>query len=59
MSRRTGNPYGRTAEQQAEIANYVRAVEPLLRRGATLELDGEQPVGALADAIEQLIAGIS
>jgi hypothetical protein len=58
VSRRTGNPYGRTAEQQAEIANYVRAVEPLLRRGATLEFDGEQPVGALADAIEQLIAGI-
>jgi hypothetical protein len=31
----TGNDPG----QQAEIAGYVETVEPLLRRGATLELD--------------------
>jgi shikimate kinase len=55
VSRRTNNPYGRTAEQQAEIAHYVQTVEPLLRRGATLELDGQQPVSELADAIERLI----
>jgi shikimate kinase len=58
VSRRTSNPYGRTADQQAEIAGHVREVEPLLRRGATLELDGEQPVGELADAIEDLITRI-
>jgi shikimate kinase len=55
VSRRTNNPYGRTAEQQAEIAQYVQTVEPLLRRGATLELDGRQPVSELADLIERLI----
>ena len=33
-------------------------VEPLLRRGATLELDGEQPVDELADAIENMITRI-
>jgi len=43
VSRRTNNPYGRTAEQQAEIAQYVESVEPLLRRGAPLELDGGRP----------------
>lgn len=48
------NPYGRTPEQRAEIAGYVRTVEPLLRRGATLELDGRRPVTDLADTIEAL-----
>ena len=28
---RKGNPYGRTAEQQAEIRRYVTEIEPLLR----------------------------
>jgi shikimate kinase len=54
VSRRTNNPYGGTAQQRAEIAHYVQTVEPLLRRGATLELDGQQPVSELADAIERL-----
>jgi shikimate kinase len=54
VSRRTNNPYGGTPEQRAEIAQYVQTVEPLLRRGATLELDGRQPVIELADAIERL-----
>ncbi|WP_329002861.1 AAA family ATPase [Kribbella sp. NBC_00709] len=54
VSRRTNNPYGSTAEQQAEIAGYVETVEPLLRQGATVELDGRKPVGELADLIEGL-----
>ncbi|WP_116450695.1 AAA family ATPase [Blastococcus litoris] len=52
---RTGNPYGRTAAQQAEIAHYLDTVEPLLRRGASLELDGRRPVGELADVVEGLL----
>lgn len=59
VSRRTNNPYGKTPEQQAEIAGYVRTVEPLLRRGATLQLDGQRPVSELADAIERLVTGPS
>ena len=54
VSRRTNNPYGGTAEEQAEIAKYARTVEPLLRRGATLELDGRRPVAEIADLIEGL-----
>jgi shikimate kinase len=53
VSRRTNNPYGKTPEQQAEIAQYVESVEPVLRRGATLELDGRRPVAELADVIER------
>jgi len=55
VHRRINNPYGKTADQQAEILQYLRTVEPLLRRGATLELDGRRPVAQLADAIEGLV----
>ena len=55
VGRRTNNPYGKTADQLADIARYVEAVEPLLRRGSTLELDGRRPVGELADVIENLV----
>ena len=52
---RTNNPYGKTSEQQAEIARYLDTVEPLLRRRATLELDGQRATSELADVIEQLV----
>lgn len=54
-STRTNNPYGQTPEQQAEIAAYRESVEPLLRHGATLELDGRRPVAELADLVEALM----
>ena len=57
VSSRTNNPYGKDREQRAEIARYVDTVEPLLRRGATLELDGRRPVSELADIIEELVTG--
>ncbi|MCW3157766.1 hypothetical protein [Micropruina sonneratiae] len=47
-----------TAENQGrfyEIAGYHETVEPLLRRGATLELDARRPVGDLADAVEAML----
>jgi shikimate kinase len=42
VTKRTNNPYGNDPEQHAEIAGYVATVEPLLRRGATLELDARR-----------------
>jgi shikimate kinase len=55
VSTRTNNLYGTTPEQRAEIAHYLDTVEPLLRRGARLELDGQRPASKLADAIEDLV----
>lgn len=52
---RTNNPYGKTAEQQADISRYVAEVEPLIRRSATLELDGLLPIQALAECVEQCL----
>jgi shikimate kinase len=51
------NPYGRTPEQRAQIAEYFCTVEPLLRRGATIELDGRREIPELADAVEKLVRG--
>jgi shikimate kinase len=53
--RRRANPYGRTPEQRAEIADHVRTVEPLLRLGATVELDGRREISELADTVEKLV----
>jgi adenylate kinase family enzyme len=53
---RTNNNYGKSPAEQAEVAHYCRTVEPLLRRRATVELDGRRPVGELADTIERLVS---
>ncbi|WP_457123789.1 AAA family ATPase [Microbacterium sp. A588] len=52
---RTNNPYGRSAQDQEEIRRYVIEVEPLLRSGADLELDGRRSVDDLADEVESLL----
>lgn len=56
VTARSTNPYGGTAEQRAEILGYLATVEPLLRQGATLELDGRRPTAELADVVERLLA---
>ncbi|HWJ53322.1 MAG TPA: AAA family ATPase [Propionibacteriaceae bacterium] len=53
---RTSNPYGSRPEEQREIAHYVETVEPLLRQGASVELDGRAEPASLVDAVEILIA---
>lgn len=58
VATRTNNPYGNNAEDRESIRKYVRDVEPLLRRGATLVLDGRLTVAALADQIEELMGPI-
>ena len=52
---RTNNPYGKSVDQRAEIIHFTQIVEPLMRKGSTLELDSRRPISELADAIEQLM----
>jgi shikimate kinase len=52
---RTNNPYGKIAEHQADITRYVAEVEPLIRRTATLELDGLLTISGLADRVENCL----
>lgn len=53
---RTNNPYGSSAEDRAAIRQNLVEVEPLLRLGAGLELDGRMPTSELADVVESLLA---
>jgi len=55
IAERTNNPYGSTPEQLEEIRGNTAEVEPLLRRGAGLELDATRPVAELADRLEALL----
>jgi dephospho-CoA kinase len=55
-SRRT-NPFGKTAAERARILGDLHAVEPLLRSGATAEIDTRRPVAEVADLIESIAAG--
>ncbi|WP_246670005.1 ATP-binding protein [Arthrobacter zhaoguopingii] len=55
VSTRTSNPYGNVETEQSVIRQQVLDVEPLLRQGATLELDGRRPLSELADAVERLM----
>ncbi len=52
---RSNNPYGRSPEDRAEIARYVAEVEPLIRRGARVELDARRPVTELARDVTRLL----
>jgi shikimate kinase len=54
VTTRTSNPYGSRPEEQREIAHYVETVEPLLRQGASVELDGRAEPASLVDAVELL-----
>jgi dephospho-CoA kinase len=56
VTERKNNPYGSRPTDRDEIAHHVETVEPLLRQGATDELDGRRPVAELADLIERLLA---
>jgi len=52
----SNNPYDQTPEEQDEIRVHLQSVAPLLRRGATLELDGRRPTNELAYTVESLLA---
>jgi shikimate kinase len=52
---RTNNPYGNAKTEQSLIRQHVLEVEPLIRRSASLELDGRRPVSELADEVERLL----
>jgi adenylate kinase family enzyme len=56
VSRRT-NDYGKTAAERALILDDLVTVEPLLRAGATAEIDTRRPIHEVVGALES-IAGV-
>lgn len=55
VQRRLTNPYGSTESERNEIRENLRSIEPLLRRGATLELDATRPLVDLVGEIMSLV----
>jgi shikimate kinase len=51
LATRTNNPYGKHPDELAQVLTYLETVEPLLRRGASLELDTRAPVAQVVAAI--------
>jgi shikimate kinase len=56
---RSTNDWGKNAEERAAIERDFAEVEPLLRAGATVVLDGRRPAGETADAIAGLLSSSS
>ncbi|UQU62463.1 AAA family ATPase [Couchioplanes caeruleus] len=56
VAARTGNPYGKTAEERAAILEHLQVVEPLLRATATAELDATAPLETVTRQLEDLAA---
>ena len=52
---RTTNPYGKESAERAEIITYTSTVEPLLRAGATAQIDTTQmQPDEVADELERI-----
>jgi dephospho-CoA kinase len=52
-SRRT-NDFGKAAAERRRILRDLHTVEPLIRAGATAEIDTRRPVGEVADLLEAI-----
>jgi len=56
VAARTTNDFGKTEGERARILADLHEIEPLLRRGATAEIDTRIPVAEVADRIEAIAA---
>ena len=54
ITSRDTNDFGKTPDERDKIIADVEAYEPLLRAGATVEIDTRQPLAAVADQLERL-----
>jgi dephospho-CoA kinase len=55
LARRTNNPYGKDPQELARALALKQSVEPLLRRGADLEIDTSVPVDLVVERILDVV----
>ena len=53
---RRNNPFGKSGAERARILSDLAAVEPLLRRGATAEIDTRAPLEEVVSELERIAA---
>lgn len=56
VAARETNDYGKTGAQRDLILYHLATVEPLLRAGATAEIDTRSPLDEVVDALERIAA---
>ena len=56
LAARTGNDFGKSAAERARVLRDLRETEPLLRKGATIEIDTRRPLSEVADRLEEAAA---
>jgi dephospho-CoA kinase len=54
VATRDSNPYGNTEAEREKIADDLAMYEPLLRAGATVELDARRPLADVVDELESI-----
>jgi shikimate kinase len=55
LANRTTNPYGKHPDEVARVLYLQQTVEPLLRRGAGLEVDTSAPLDQVVATVLQLV----
>jgi broad-specificity NMP kinase len=59
LNTRATNDFGKSAADQAEILRDIAEVEPVLRSGATHELDTTRPLDEIVDSLVEIADGSS
>jgi broad-specificity NMP kinase len=54
VTSRDTNDYGKSDDERREIVHYVATIEPLLRAGATVEVDTQRPLVDVVDELEAI-----
>ena len=57
VANRDTNDFGKSAVERERILGDLAAVEPLLRDGATVEIDTRAPLAEVVDALERIASG--
>jgi len=57
LAARTNNPYGKSAQDVAEVLHFKSTIEPLLRRGATHEVDTNTPIEEVVARVLEIAGG--
>ncbi|WP_407670605.1 AAA family ATPase [Nocardia suismassiliense] len=55
ITTRTTNPFGKTPEERAQIESDTAEIEPLLRAGATIEIDTRRSITQVVDQLVALV----
>jgi dephospho-CoA kinase len=59
VATRVNNDFGKTEEQRDQILEDTATYEPLLRAGATAEIDTRAPLDEVVDALERIAGSTS